>query len=92
MLTRPIGLAGWALPTVAVDGPTERWSPRLGTAARQALGAEVDPIRRLAPDAWLVRTTGRIPAAGVTWIAAHEAGRAGGDADLIREALSGLDD
>lgn len=86
VLARPNGLAGWALPTVAADLPAPGW-PEVADAARRTLGAEVEAVHALDDRAWVVRPTTRIGAAGVTWIAADELERLGGDAALARLAL-----
>lgn len=84
VLARPNGLAGWLLPTIPVAMPFEAWSADAGERARALLGVEVEPVRRLAPDAWEVTPAGRLTAAGNTWIAADEAGRLGADEGAVR--------
>ncbi len=83
VLARPNGLAGWSLPVIAVDHALERWDERAGSAAAAIVGAPVAPVRRLAPDAWCVSPTERVPAVGTTWISVDEAGRLGGDAAIV---------
>lgn len=84
VLARPNGLAGWTLPTIAVTLPLTAWGPEAAARAQAVLGSPVDPIGPLGDDAWVVAATGRIAAAGNTWIAADEAARLGADAPLVR--------
>lgn len=84
VLVRPNGLAGWALPAIAVDADATDWGPADTVAASRLVGAPVRPVRRLLPRTWLVVADGRVPAAGNTWIAVEEAERAGADAAAVR--------
>lgn len=84
VLARPNGLAGWLLPTIPVAAPFETWSPDATERARALLGVDVEPVRRLAPDAWEVAMAGRLSAAGNTWIGVEDAGRLGADEGTIR--------
>lgn len=84
VLARPNGLAGWTLPTIAVTLPLTSWGPEAAERARAILGTAVEAIGPLGEDAWVVAATGRIAAAGNTWIAVDEAARLGADAALLR--------
>ncbi|MDZ7674308.1 MAG: hypothetical protein U5K30_04475 [Acidimicrobiales bacterium] len=84
LLARPNGLAGWALPTMAVDVPFEGWSDELVARAGRAIGTPVRPLRRVDEDVWAVEPADRIRAAGNTWIGAAEVERLGADADAAR--------
>jgi hypothetical protein len=84
VLARPNGLAGWTLPTLPVaDCTAVTWDDELLSAASRVVGAAVRPVREVAPGAWEVEATGRVPATGATWIAPAEAGRLGADAALL---------
>ncbi len=91
VLARPNGLAGWNLPTIPVDGPLEDWDDDATARAEAILGAPVGTVHALGSDAWVVTATGRISAAGTTWIAADEAGRLGGDEAIVRRWAAGVD-
>lgn len=84
VLARPNGLAGWALPAIAVDLPFDRWDAEALAAAEAAVGAPVRPLEPLPADAWAVATEGRVGAAGTTWIGADDADRLGSDAAVAR--------
>lgn len=84
VLARPNGLAGWILPTIPVAVPFEAWTPEATRRARALLGVDVEPVRYLGADAWEVTTSGRLTAAGNTWIGASEAGRLGADEATVR--------
>lgn len=84
VLARPNGLAGWLLPTIPVTLPFEAWTAEATERAQALLGVDVEPARRLAPDAWEVTTAGRLPAAGNTWIGAEDAGRLGADEPAVQ--------
>ena len=83
VLARPNGLAGWILPTIAATVPLTTWGPQAAAGARAILGTEVEPIRPLGDDAWLVTPSGRIGAAGNTWIGIDEAARFGADEAVV---------
>ena len=84
VLARPNGLAGWTLPVLpAPEGDEVTWDDALLAAAERAVGAAVRPVREVAPGAWEVEATGRVPSTGTTWIAPTEAGRLGADAPLL---------
>lgn len=84
VLARPNGLAGWTLPVLPVpDGADVAWDEALLAAAERVVGAPVRPVREVAPGAWEVEATGRVPSTGVTWIGPVEAGRLGADAALL---------
>ncbi len=85
VLARPNGLAGWILPTIPVTVPFDTWTPDATRRARALLGVEVEPVRSLGADAWEVTTSGRLTAAGNTWIGAGEAGRLGADEATVRQ-------
>lgn len=84
VLARPNGLAGWLLPTIPVALPFESWSPDATERTRALLGVDVEPVRRVTPDTWEVATTGRLSAAGNTWISAADVGRLGADEVAVR--------
>lgn len=84
VLARPNGLAGWALPTVAVDLPFAGWTDALVAQAGRVVGTPVRPLRRLGERVWVVEATGRIRAAGNTWVGAAEVERLGTDAGAAR--------
>jgi len=81
VLARPNGLAGWALPVVPLGD--DGWSPAATDAAARVVGAPVRPVRELEGGAWEVEPLGRVPAVGVAWIGADEAGRLGADAGVL---------
>lgn len=87
VLARPNGLAGWALPAIAVDLPFLQWSGADVDRASGVLGVPAVPVRRLRPDAWEVETRGRVSAAGTTWIGLEDVERLGVDAPAVRAAL-----
>lgn len=84
VLARPNGLAGWTLPTVPVELPFEGWNEETVRRASEVLGAPIEPGDRIGPGAWSVTPTGRVPAAGRTWIGLEEADRLGADAAVVR--------
>lgn len=88
ILARPNGLAGWALPSIAVDLPFEGWTTAAAMAAERAVGAPVEPITQLDPRAWVVQPRDRVPAVGITWIDEADADRLGADAGLARAWFS----
>jgi hypothetical protein len=83
VLARPNGLAGWALPQVAVDLPFAGWDDATTDAASRLLGVAVEPDAPLGEGAWTV-TVERVGAAGNTWIGEHEIDRLGTDAAIAR--------
>ncbi len=83
VLARPNGLAGWALPRIAVDVPFTGWDDAARAAATAAVGAAIEPVEPLDDRGWVVRAE-RVGAAGTTWIAADEIERLGTDASLAR--------
>lgn len=83
VLARPNGLAGWALPQVAVDLPFSAWDETTVAAASALLGAPVEPDTPVGDGAWVVRVE-RVGAAGNTWIGEHETERLGTDAGVAR--------
>lgn len=89
VLARPNGLAGWALPTIAVDVPFFQWADAEVARASAALGAAAVPVRRLTSSAWEMEARGRVSAAGTTWIGLDEVERLGVDAGPARAALAG---
>jgi hypothetical protein len=89
VLARPNGLAGWTLPTIAATVPLTTWDAEAAAGARAILGSDVEPIRPLGDDAWLVTPTGRIGAAGNTWIGIAEAARLGADEAVVVRLGSG---
>ena len=84
VMARPNGLAGWTLPTMAVDLPFERWDDDVTERAARVVGAPIVVGARVARDTWVVRATGRVPAAGRTWIGMSEIDRLGADAQVVR--------
>ena len=84
-LARPNGLAGWILPSIAVTLPVTDWDEAMTERAGAIVGAAVEPVRRLAPDAWVVRAAGRISSAGTTWVTHDDAARLGVDAAVVRQ-------
>jgi hypothetical protein len=84
VLARPNGLAGWQLPSIPCATPLESWTPEASQRAAALLGARVEPVSHLRPDAWVVEARGRISPAGNTWIAVGDAARLGADASLVR--------
>lgn len=89
VLARPNGLAGWTLPSIAVEAPFAGWNAAILAAAAAVVGGAVDPVEPVAgvAGAWTMRATGRIAAAGITWIGADELARLGHDASAARRAL-----
>lgn len=85
VLARPNGLAGWTLPTVAVEVPFDGWDAKSLARVADVLGTPVTPGPRLGPTAWVVEPSGRVPTAGNTWIASDDVGRLGADANLVRD-------
>lgn len=84
MLARPNGLAGWALPVLAVPAAGEvDWDIDLLAAAERTVGAPVRARREIVPGAWEVEAVGRVPSTGATWIARSEAARLGADAAVL---------
>lgn len=84
LLARPNGLAGWALPQIAVDVPFAGWDEAALAAATAAIGATVRPRDAVGSGAWVVDVE-RVGAAGNTWIGAHETARLGTDAAVADE-------
>jgi hypothetical protein len=84
VLARPNGLAGWALPTIAVDLPFDAWDDHASDRAQRLLSTTVAAGARVTADCWAVAATGRVPAAGNTWIDVGEADRFGADAGAVR--------
>lgn len=96
VLARPNGLAGWTLPSIAVESPFGGWDATTLAAAAAAVGGAVEPVEPVAgvADAWAMQATGRIAAVGITWIGVDELARLGHDAAVARRALdlhSGVD-
>jgi len=87
VLARPNGLAGWALPAVSVGA--DPWSEDDLAAAARIVGAPVRPRREVLAGTWLAEALDRVPATGVTWIAADEAARLGPDAAAVRRWAAG---
>lgn len=90
LLARPVGLAGWRLPTLAVAAAAIDDAQAIATAASSALGVHCDVVAAIpdaTPPAWEVRPTGRLPAAGNHWIDLAGVGRLGSDAAVAREVL-----
>ena len=85
VMARPNGLAGWTLPTMAVDLPFDRWDSEVVERAARVVGAPVAVGTRVSTDTWVVKATGRIPATGRTWIGMGEIDRLGADAQVVRE-------
>ncbi len=83
VLARPNGLAGWALPQIAVDAPFRGWDESATAAASAVLATTVEPGEPITDGAWIVRVE-RIGAAGNTWIGEHELDRLGSDAGVAR--------
>ena len=83
VLGRPNGLAGWALPAIAVEVPFTAWDDESVERAAATLGSAVTPLRRVDDSAWAVRVE-RVGAAGNTWIGEDEADRLGTDAATAR--------
>lgn len=83
-MARPNGLAGWTLPTIAVDLPFERWDDEALERVTRVVGAPVTAGERVSGDAWVVQVTGRVPATGSTWIGMDEIDRLGADARIVR--------
>lgn len=87
VLARPAGLAGWRLPTVAVDGERrddDDWTADEVLRAGAAAGGPIEPHAPVAADGWEFRPAGRLRSVGSTWIGVAEAGRLGADAALVR--------
>lgn len=84
VLARPNGLAGWALPSIAVDLPFDAWTDAASAAATRAIGAPVEPVGALGPRSWAVRAIGRVPASGAEWIDEVGVDRLGADAGTAR--------
>lgn len=84
VLAAPIGLAGWRLPSLAVDLPFAEWDRDVAERASAAVGAPVVPVDAVTPDCWVVSTEGRVPAVGRTWIGLDEVDRLGADAGVVR--------
>lgn len=83
VLARPNGLAGWALPQVAVELPFTAWDDSTSAAAAALLGVPVEPDAPVDDRAWAVRVE-RVGAAGNTWIGEDEVARLGTDAAVAR--------
>lgn len=88
VLARPNGLAGWALPTIAVGSPFTAWTDEAADAARAVLGAGVASLGPVVDGVWAVRPDERIAAAGNTWIGAEEVQRLGTDAPAVQAWLT----
>lgn len=92
VLARPGGLALWNLPRVAVerlpDG-VQGWTEDDLAHAEAVIGGPALPTTRLTADAWEFSPTGRIIAAGRTWIPVSDADRFGADAHTIRRWVRG---
>lgn len=84
VLAHPNGLAGWALPALAVDEPFDDWDDDRSVAAARVVGAPVEGGAEVVPGYWEVRVTGRVPAIGRTWVAIEDASRLGADAPAVR--------
>ena len=84
VLALPNGLAGWALPAVPIDLPFGGWDEVALHAAGLAVGAPVVPVREIDSTTWSMSATGRVPAAGRTWIGLDELDRLGADASAVR--------
>ncbi|WP_436793568.1 hypothetical protein [Actinospongicola halichondriae] len=84
VLARPNGLAGWALPQIAVDLPFGGWDDAGRAAAAAAIGTTIEPVESIGDGAWVVQAE-RVGAAGTTWISSAEVERLGTDATLARE-------
>lgn len=94
VLARPNGLAGWALPRIAVDherGDDDPDQRDEAVAARAAAQLRVRPST-VTPfgDAFAVEVDGRIPAAGIDWIGRDDVARLGADAALAAAWLESL--
>lgn len=83
VLARPNGLAGWALPQIAVDLPFDGWDDRAVASASSLLSTAVEPDVPVGEGAWAVRVE-RVGAAGNTWIGEDEVDRLGNDAGVAR--------
>lgn len=88
VLARPNGLAGWALPAIAVATPFDAWNDDAASKARALLQAELRPVRPIADGAWLMELEGRIPAVGSTWIPLDQVARFGADAGVISQWIA----
>ncbi len=84
LLARPNGLAGWALPRIAVAVPFAGWDDASLAAAAAAIGTAVRPLDAVGSSAWAVEVD-RVGAAGNTWIGALETARLGNDAGVADE-------
>ena len=84
VLAAPNGLAGWRLPSLAVDLPFVEWDPQTLEQAAAVVGAPVVPVGAVLPGCWAVTTDGRVPAVGRTWIGLDEVDRLGADATAVR--------
>jgi hypothetical protein len=91
VLALPNGLAGWTLPAVPVDLPFGGWDEAALRAAGLAVGAPVEPGTEIDPGTWSMSTTGRVPAAGRTWIGVDELDRLGADASAVRKWVRSLE-
>ena len=90
VLARPNGLAGWALPALAVDLPFASWDDESVARAGRLLGVPVGPREPVGTDCWVVEPTGRVPAVGRTWVGLDEVDRLGADAGAVRAWAAGL--
>lgn len=84
VLARPNGLAGWALPALAVDLPFSGWDEATISRAGTLVGGTVDPVAPIGDQGWLLRPTDRVGSAGSTWIGRDELDRLGTDASVVR--------
>lgn len=84
VLAAPNGLAGWRLPSLAVDLPFTEWDARAVEQAAAVVGAPIVPVGVVLPGCWAVTTEGRVPAVGRTWIGLDEVDRLGADASAVR--------
>ena len=90
VLARPNGLAGWALPALAVDLPFAGWDDESVARASRLLGGPVGPGEPVGADCWVVEPAGRMPAVGRTWVGLDEVDRLGADAGAVRTWAAGL--
>lgn len=91
VLALPNGLAGWTLPAVPAELPFAGWDEGPLHAAALAVGAPVAPGAQIDPTTWAMSPTGRVPAAGRTWIGLHELDRLGSDAAVVRRWVESVE-
>jgi hypothetical protein len=91
VLALPNGLAGWTLPAVPVELPFHGWDEAGLRAASRVVGAAVEPVASIDPTTWSMAATGRVPAAGRTWIGIDELDRLGSDAAVVRRWAESLE-